>query len=272
MEFSPATWAMLALSAVGFSTLGTLVGLGGGAFMVPVLVLGAGIPLKTAIATVTLCLFPAALTSTILNLRKKRVDLFAGVALEIPTILGTFVGVALVTLVPVKPLETIFSVFVSYMGWRVLRTPRPAGNLMDRLNALPPVFEREAQGVRYRASLIVIAFFGTLSGVLAGLFGIGGGIVKTPVMIRIFKMPAHRATATALFMITFTSLTAAFGHWRAGRLVFELGLPLGACFFVGALIGNRLSGKLSAKALEKLLGLVLIAAAQAILVHAWLLS
>ena len=273
MTLTLVEWAIALPIGVFFSCLGTLVGLGGGVFMVPVLVLGFAVPLKTAIAAITFCLFPSALLSTFFNARAKQIDYFAGISLEIPTIIGAILGAALINVLPVRPLETMFAILVAIMGIKIFRAKTPNGKMswLQKINQIPPVISREAYGVSYKAGLPAIGFFGLFSGTLAGLFGIGGGIIKTPVMLKIFKMPARRATSTALFMIVFTSATAAISHWQQGRLDWNLALPLGAAFFTGSLIGNNVVGKVKAHTLEKTLGFVMMAAAIAIIVHAWVL-
>jgi hypothetical protein len=139
--------------------------------------------------------------------------------------------------------------------------------LLEKVNQIPPVIERSNGQLSYKAGVPALGFFGMLSGVLAGMFGIGGGIIKTPVMLKIFRMPARRATATALFMMVFTTSTAAFSHWQAGRLDWNLALPLGAAFFCGSFIGNKLAGKAPQGVVEKILGSVLILAAITLVIH-----
>jgi uncharacterized membrane protein YfcA len=273
MTFALTDWLILLPIAATFSALGTLVGLGGGVFMVPILVLGFGVELKVAVAAITLCLFPSALLSTAFNAYRRHIDYFAGITLEIPTIVGAMIGASLTTVVPVRPLEMMFAFLVAFMGWKILfgKTHLNKVSLLDRFNKIPPVFTRTSGDVTYSASFIALNFFGLFSGVLAGLFGIGGGIIKTPVMLKIFRMPARRATSTALFMILFTSATAAFSHFKAGRMNFDLALPLAAAFFVGSFIGNNLAGKVSAHRLEKILGTIMLLASLTIVLHAWLI-
>ncbi|MBY0517519.1 MAG: sulfite exporter TauE/SafE family protein [Bacteriovoracaceae bacterium] len=255
--------------AMGLSCIGTLVGVGGGIFMVPLLVLGFGIPLKMAIAAVTVCMFPAALLSTIYNHKGKQIDYFVGIVFEIPTILGTVIGAYLTTIVPVKPLEVMFSVLVLFMGYKIMRKKKDLTkmNLLHHFNQVPPLFHRTGEHP-YQFGLPAIGVLGTLAGVLAGMFGIGGGIIKTPVMLKIFKMPPRKATSTALFMIVFTSATASYSHWSHGRLDWNLATPLIAAFFLGSVIGNQFTSKIKPKALEKTLGYVLMASSVAILTHA----
>ena len=249
--------------AIIVSTLGTLAGIGGGVFMVPLLVIGFDIPLKEAIAAITFCLLPAALLSTFFNARIKTIDYFAGITLEIPTIIGAIAGAMLINHLPIIPLKILFSVLIFFMASKMLFNKKNNNPLTTKFNALPPMLVRKD----YSVSLSAIGFLGVFSGVIAGLFGIGGGIVKTPVMIHIFKMPPKKATATALFMIVFTSLTASISHWTYGRLNWGLALPIASAFFVGSLLGNQLNKKMSADKIKLILGWMMLFAGIFILLH-----
>lgn len=249
--------------AILVSTLGTLAGIGGGVFMVPLLVIGFELPLKEAIAAVTFCLLPAALLSTFFNARLRTIDYFAGITLEIPTIVGVILGAMLINHLPIIPLKILFSGLIFFMASKMLIKNKKENALATKFNALPPILVRND----YKVSLSAIGFLGLFSGLIAGLFGIGGGIIKTPVMIHIFKIPTKKATATALFMIVFTSFTASISHWSYGRLNWNVALPIATAFFFGSLIGNQLNKKISAEKIKLILGWMMLFAGIFILAH-----
>ncbi len=259
MEYTPADWALIIPSGAAISALGTLVGIGGGVFMVPILVLVLGVPLKAAVPAVTLCMFPSALLSSLFNARRGLIDYRAAAALEFPTLFGAVAGAALTAVLPVRPLEAIFAVFVGWMASRFIRPLRTAGpSLVERFNHCRPVWRRPmANGGSYTIGVPAVLSFGFVSGLMAGLFGVGGGVIKTPVMLKIFRMPPRHATATALFMIVFTSATGSISHWRLGNLDWHLALPLCVGFTAGSLIGNTFGQRLKNEALPKLLGYTL---------------
>jgi hypothetical protein len=242
--------------ALTVSTLGTLAGIGGGVFMVPLLVYVFGIPLKEAIAAITFCLLPAALLSTYFNARLKSIDYFAGITLEIPTIIGAIGGAILINHLPVLPLKILFCGLIFFMARKMLGSAQAENTLVHQLNTLPPIIKRKD----YAVSLSALSFIGLFSGVIAGLFGIGGGIVKTPVMIHIFKMPPKRATATALFMIVFTSLSASISHWSFGRLHWDLALPISLGFLAGSLVGNKINSRIAPEKIKLILGWMMLLA------------
>ena len=99
-----------------------------------------------------------------------------------------------------------------------------------------------------------------MSGMIAGLFGIGGGFLKGPLMVLGFGMPARVAAPTALFMIVITSAVGSISHYLLGHIQFKIGLFLVAAFTAGSLFGNSMTGLLPEKKLVKFIGWGLVAA------------
>jgi uncharacterized membrane protein YfcA len=99
-------------------------------------------------------------------------------------------------------------------------------NLLDRLESGGPIISDiewdEENTVRY-------PIYAVLAGVVAGLFGNGGGIVKGPLILELGVHPAV-ASATTACMIMFTSSTATISYMTYGRLVYDYAF---ACFSLG---------------------------------------
>lgn len=240
---------VIILAGFGFSFLGTLVGLGGGVFMVPLLVLLAGFPLPMAVGSVAMALFPSALISTISNARLKAIDYPAAIKLEIPTVFGAWLGAYLTSVLPVRPLEFLFAGFILFMAWR-MHHKGETNKFVARFNNLPG-----------------ITFMGGLSGVLAGLFGVGGGILKTPVLLKVFQLPAKRAAATSLAMIMVTAIVSSAKHWQLGHID-ERAYPVVIGFAAGSIVGNLFGKKIADDKIQTILSVAMAMAAIAVLVHA----
>lgn len=256
----------IGIFAIGFgiSAFGTLVGFGGGVFMVPILTLVFQIPIQLAIGCVIVALFPSALLSTIHNTRLRLVDFVVGIMLEIPTIVGTVIGAQLTNALPTSQLEILFSIMIVCVGVMMLRRktksgPSPLG-FFSKLNELPPRFKRETTSGTYRMSGLTVTLFGLISGMIAGLFGIGGGFIKGPLMVLGFGIPARIAAATALFMIVITSAVGSISHYLLGHIQWEISLLLVLSFTFGAIFGNRRARVTSETTLVKFIGFGLIAA------------
>ncbi|WP_034727522.1 sulfite exporter TauE/SafE family protein [Bacteriovorax sp. BSW11_IV] len=253
------------------SFLGTMAGFGGGIFIVPILVMFFKVPIEMAIGVTAISLFPSSLLSTCLNIKKKAVDYKLMIALEIPTIVGAFLGAKLTGLIPTKPLEMIFASFLLFMAYKTLWPAKKEtffSKIVENLNNKGFLIKNE----HYKVSLYSASIFGILAGVLAGLFGIGGGIIKTPIMINIFKVPIKTATATALAMIVFTSLSSGITHWQMGHIEKELLAYVVSGFFLGALIGAWTNSKFTDKHVKKLISFSIALAGMSVFVHAVFLA
>lgn len=211
--------------------------------MVPLLTLVFRFPIQLAVGCVILALLPSALISTIHNSRRGLVDFPVGVLLEIPTVGGTVLGAWLTSYLPTWQLEILFSVMVIVTAITMLRGQDTNSSsrfgILKTLNNVPPRFVRESPNGTYRMSGVTITLFGLISGTIAGLFGIGGGFIKGPIMVLGFGMPARIAAPTALFMIVITSAVGSVSHYLLGHIQWKMGLFLVVAFTLGSLYGNR---------------------------------
>ncbi len=98
--------------------------------------------------------------------------------------------------------------------------------------------------------LLLFALVGSLAGLVAGLFGLGGGVVMVPALIYAFaalgfppEILTHLAVGTSLTCIVVTSITSAWTHWQKGAV--ELGiLP---ALIPGVLVGGWIGGMVAAE-------------------------
>lgn len=251
------------------SAFGSLTGFGGGIFMVPILVIAFHLPITSAIGAVSVALFPLALISSIYNHKENMIDYTAGILLEIPTIGGAVFGALLTAWIPVQKLEFIFAFFVFFMGLQMLIEEKREGTVVTRwlnkLNKVPPSFKRKTETGVYHFSALMTTFFGLMAGTIAGMFGVGGGFLKGPIMIKVFKIPARIAASTALFMIIFTSLTSSVTHYYLGHIHLRYALPVTIGYIIGAFIGNHFNRFTSDDKLKTIIGIALFLAGFTIL-------
>ncbi len=86
---------------------------------------------------------------------------------------------------------------------------------------------------------------GGIAGLLAGLFGVGGGVVMVPMQILLLNESIKDAVRTSLSVIVITGISACVGHALRGNVLLLSGLVLGVGGMVGAQIGTRFLPKLS---------------------------
>ncbi len=107
--------------------------------------------------------------------------------------------------------------------------------------------------------LILLIIIGLLSGMLAGVFGVGGAILVIPALIFIMGLSQHQAQGTSLaFMIPPIGILAAWNYWKAGYVNWKFALVLSLTFILGAYLGSQLSLQISDKVLRKIFGIFLL--------------
>jgi uncharacterized membrane protein YfcA len=201
---------LLCGSVVGIS-LG-LTGGGGSIFAVPLLLYVLGFPLREA---VMVSLAVVGLTALYGAFMQRQLVLWrAGAVLGAGGILGAPVGAALGKILPGEVILLVFAGLMGLIGWRMWQG---RGSLEIPLEGI--ACQRDADGIlRFHwscAGKLVIA--GLLTGLLSGLFGVGGGFLVVPTLLAVTGMPLPKALATSLIAIFLISL-AGFGanYWASG--------------------------------------------------------
>ena len=255
-------WLLLTGSAVG--VLGAILGIGGGVFLVPALVLIFRIPLHHAVATSIVSVIATSSAATSTNIEKGLVNMRLGITLEIATALGAMSGALTAEWLSETTLLRIFAVVLLIvavlLGWKSSRGERAAtlnsqhtilDDQPDDLGLLGASFYDLAEGrqISYRVWKVPLGFLVSLvAGNLSGLLGVGGGFIKVPVIHLVCGVPMKAATATSNFMIGVTGAASAFIYFGRGQVrpalttAVVLGVLAGS--FIGAVISQRLPGRL----------------------------
>jgi len=264
---------LLIIISIVVSSFGTLVGFGGGVFMIPILVIGFGVPINIAVGSVIIALLPSSIIATYFNYKNRTIDYLSGIYLEIPTIAGTIIGSLLTSIIPVFISRIAFSVFIiSFSSYTLFifrvnhHTVNSRKSFFSKLNKFGPGIIRNTNYGSYRMSFAILLLFGMLAGIGAGYFGIGGGFLKTPILLDVFNVPPNIASATALFMIIFTSLTGSASHYLLGHLHLHYSIPIIIGFSIGAFESKIFHTKLSQEFLRELIFMGLLLAGVSMLI------
>lgn len=106
--------------------------------------------------------------------------------------------------------------------------------------------------------LLILIVIGILSGLLAGVFGVGGAIIVIPALVFIIGMSQHEAQGTSLaFMLPPVGILATWNYWKSGYVNWKIALVLSLTFVVGAYLGSHFSINIPDKILRKFFGLLL---------------
>lgn len=220
--------------------IGPIVGLGGGFLILPLLVLVLGFPVHEAVIISLASVSGIALSAFLTFSRKKLVNFKLGLMLEFFTVLGALVGSTLASHLDEKILEILFGITTIYVSFKMIKTSK---------HKVYKIFKKRKLFFAYLSSF--------LAGLIASMIGIGGGVLKVPIMNLILSVPIRMAIGTSEFMITITSITAVLNYHLQGigKIYYELiGIISGFC---GAQLGSRMSLKLGNVFLKKLFAFIL---------------
>ena len=253
------------LIGVGAATglVGSMLGLGGGVFLVPLLTLMLGVPIRAAIAASLISVIASASASSTVNLDKGLVNLRLGMVLEVVTALGGRGGALVAAHLSQRQLFMLFGATLAAMGiLMMLRSGKR--NLIPDTSVDPGLLggRLREDGVEYiyRVKRLPVGFAASaVAGAISGLLGLGGGIVKVPVLNTFCGIPIRIAAATSAFMIGVTAASSVFIYYSRGYIDLRLAAAVALGALPASLIGARLSHSVEARALKVLMALVLLA-------------
>lgn len=250
---STVSFLLLIAGGAVAGTIGAMLGLGGGVFLIPFLALVIGLPMHQAIAASILAVIATSSAGAAMNVERQTVNLRLGMVLEIATVIGAILGGLTANYLSAQVLSRIFAsllLLVSFMMiWRTRLNKEAGAPLVG--GAFPSSYKDEATGsvVNYSARRIPFTLLVSLvAGNISGLLGVGGGIFKVPAMNIVSGIPMKAATATSNFMIGVTAAASAFIYFAHGHLnplvVSPAVLGVLGGSFVGVRINRRIKGTL----------------------------
>jgi hypothetical protein len=102
---------------------------------------------------------------------------------------------------------------------------------------------------------LYLALIGVTAGILAGLFGIGGGVLIVPALVLLLGMPQHTATGTSLVALLLpVGILGVWSYYRAGNITSEhitFGLIVAIGLFAGTYLGSQIALEISNETLRK---------------------
>jgi uncharacterized protein len=265
---------VLFASGAAAGIVGALLGLGGGVFLVPLLVLVLHVPMRAAVGiSLTTVIATSSVVSSV-RAGRSLINLRLGMLLEVATTAGGLTGGIVAALLSAATLQRLFGVVAILSGFSML------GRLDRRNVILDPAgdpgrlggryYEEESRAlVTYRVKLVPLAMVVSfVAGSVSSLLGVGGGILKVPVLNAWCGVPLRAAAATSAFMIGVTATSGAVIYYGRGEIV-----PwMAAAAVLGVLAGSRagfaLGARTRAKWLKLFLATILIGVALLMFVRA----
>jgi hypothetical protein len=107
--------------------------------------------------------------------------------------------------------------------------------------------------------LLVLIGIGIVTGVMAGMLGIGGAIIMIPALVFFMGFSQQAAQGTSLaVMLPPIGIIAAYNYYKAGHVNFKFALILAAAFLIGSYFGSKLALNLPQAVLKKIFGVLLL--------------
>ncbi|MGY2836449.1 sulfite exporter TauE/SafE family protein [Thermostichus sp. MS-CIW-41] len=202
----------LAIGGLVAGILAGVLGIGGGTILVPLQV-SLGIPPVQAAATSNLSIVMTSIAGSIQNWRMGMLDLKRVILLGIPALLTAQVGAIIASRLPSYLLLTAFGVLLlanTYLVQLNKKVVIQAQELGADVSDAEHLSGTESSG--QMSPWLARALTGGTAGLLAGLFGIGGGVILVPMQILLLKETIKVAIQTSLGAIVITAVAATASH------------------------------------------------------------
>ncbi len=232
-----------------------LFGIGGGIIIVPALILLAGFPLVMATGTsLAAILLPVGILGVIAYHRAKVIDLRASALIAAGLLTSVVAGAWLANTLPVDLMRRLFAVFCLYVGWSFIDPVRR----IRKWRGLELAPKSEPEGAPHPPAAALLGV-GLLAGVMAGMFGIGGGNIIVPALTLALHYPAKRAIATSLGAILFPfGVPGVLYYYHAGNLDLTAAAWIAAGLFLGTVFGALITIRLPNRTVKLLYGVFLV--------------
>jgi uncharacterized membrane protein YfcA len=253
---TPITFAAVVFFCSVFAgAVGSLLGIGGGMIVTPVLTLLLGIDIRLAIGSSVLSVIATSSGAAAAYVRDHMTNLRVSMLLEIGTTSGAVTGAFIAGLVSTRWLFLIFGLILAYSAMRMLqhhhavRKPAPPSALADRLRLHDHYYdEAEKREISYRVARPKLGLgLMYIAGIVSGLLGIGSGALKVPAMDLAMRLPIKVSTASSNFMMGVTAAASAGVYFARGDMHPLIAGPVAAGVMVGATLGSRLLGRIHSR-------------------------
>jgi uncharacterized membrane protein YfcA len=258
---------LLAVVGLVGGVFGSMVGLGGGVFIVPVLALFLGVPIHQAIAASLMAVVATSTTAAVAYLRDDLTNVRLGMTLETMTVSGALVGGLVGALLSRQVLSAVFGGVMLPVAAYLLVRSRTGARVTEAVQGpglLGASYHDQSldSTVTYRVQRLPVGMGASLvAGVVSGLLGVGGGFLKVPVMVLAMRVPVRAAVSTSSFMIGVTACTGAVVYMARGLVDPITTVPVVLGVVVGAYLGSRSAQRVRSSVLTIMLAVVLFALA-----------
>ncbi len=107
--------------------------------------------------------------------------------------------------------------------------------------------------------LLILIVIGIITGIMAGMLGIGGAIIMIPALVLLLGFSQQTAQGTSLaVMLPPIGIFAAYNYYKAGHVNITFAIILAVCFIIGSYFGSKIALNLPQPLLKKIFGILLL--------------
>lgn len=253
----------LAAVAAGAAMLGSMLGLGGGVFLVPIFTLFFGVSQKDAIGASAVAVVANSIVGSQSHLRSGFTNIRLGMMLQTIMAAGALVGATVAVYAPDRLLQVIFGLVLFYAATmmilrRQIRIEKPVLS-DDKWHVRGAYFDPaiktmiEYQPEKLKGGLGISG----MAGMLSGMLGVGGGVIQVPAMNLLMKVPVKAAAGTSTFMVGITAVSTAFVFYSKGYIDPRVVVPAVVGIFLGGKLGAELTRRVKTQRLVLIFVVVL---------------
>jgi uncharacterized membrane protein YfcA len=241
--------------------LGSMLGLGGGVFMVPIFTLFFGIDQKFAIGASAIAVVANSVVGSTVHLSGRMTNIRLAMLLQVTTAIGATIGALFSVGADPSIVNAIFGALLLYVALSMIQNARSTSRRAKSAADTPPrapdsralalhldaTFEDAAthRTVHYVPRHVQAgAGLSGLAGLLSGMLGIGGGVVQVPLMNLLMGIPVKAAAGTSSFMVGLSAVATSSVYYAAGQVNPQVVVPAILGIFVGSQVGPRLTRRL----------------------------
>ncbi len=258
---------LLAFASLGCAAgfLGAVLGIGGGVFLIPAMVLWLDVPVTQAVAAGLVTVVATSNAAASVNVERGVANMRLGMVLELATVAGALLGACLAHRVAPGLVIGLFAALIAVMAVKLWQGNPPGPEASAEAGAAPGALDAEyfdpalGRRVAYRVRRLGWGMAVSLAaGALSGLLGVGGGVFKVPALHLLCAVPMKAAAATSNFMIGVTAASSAFIYIGRGAVPPDLTSACVLGVFAGSAAGVRLSQRLADRTMRRGFAVLLV--------------
>lgn len=258
---------LLILVAIIAGLIGSIFGVGGGIVLVPLLVFMFNIPIKAAAGISIVSIIATSLMSSSIYLKNGITNIKIGAVLQAAMSTGSIIGALISVYASEEIISIAFGFMLFYASYMMIRSTRSSNEELSKSQGIASKLkldgsfldESENRVINYGVKNIVPGFFiSILGGIVAGMLGVGGGLINVPVISILMGAPIKVAIATSNFIIGVTALSGSIVYFIRGLINPIIVAPVVLGIVIGAFIGANYMPKIRNITLRRLFSLYLI--------------